>query len=98
MKALLVAYFAITAPAFGCGVFTSELWDSGVRIAELGAETLTISHEGRGSKQYNLVSGGTGVPYSVAINTADENDRETVRKIGDLLVISMEVFEPYCGE
>lgn len=98
MRLLLVAFLATTSPAIGCDVFTSELWNPGVRTAELGLDTLTLSQEGFASKQYDLISGGTGVPYRVAINTTDFDDRETVRKIGDMLVISMEVFEPYCAE
>jgi hypothetical protein len=96
MRTMLAAIFCVFGTAgLACDNFTSELFP-GVRIANYKWDELTISHDGRGSESYYVVSGGTGVPYRVAHNVKKNGETQSVRMVGDKLLISMEVYEPYC--
>jgi hypothetical protein len=92
-----IALCAFGTTASACEIYTSELWAPGDRTVTFSGDGFRIvdkQHEM--DDTYRIVAPGTGFPYSAGINEKRENNVVHWREYKDVIIIDMEVFEPYC--
>ena len=97
MKRLVLALMLMSSPAMAaadCGVYTSETRPAGEVTARISDRHLTITDKYDGTREYDLVSAGTGIPYQ----QAEGDDREPfgVRMHKGDLIIDMVAYTPFC--
>lgn len=93
-------YITASTAAYSCDatVYIHEIWGD-QQTATSTDEGWTINFKDGSKVAYYSASVGTGIPYR-ALLPIDASDDEAptfpYRMIGDLLVVGMEVYEPYC--
>lgn len=103
MRLLIAAALAMIAtPAFAddCNIYTSELWNPGVRTIEFSPDGATIKQD-ENVWRYTRLSLGTGI-QGVGLMPVDASDPHSYNYIEHkediILGPVLEVFTPYCAQ
>lgn len=100
MIAAALAMLATPALADDCNIYTSELWNPGIRTIEFGPEFVTIKQDGD-IKRFTVMSVGTGIQARALIpedgNYANGHGY-IMHKEDVILGPELEVFTPHCAQ
>lgn len=98
MKSLALILLMATSPAFAadCGVFTHETRPPGEVTAKLDGRHLSIVDKYDGTREYDLITAGTGIPFFVAEPVKGDDESFGVRMHKGDLIIDMIAYTPFC--
>lgn len=100
MIAAAIAVLAAPALADDCNIYTSELWNPGIRTIEFTSDGATIKQD-KNVWRYTRLSLGTGI-QGVGLMPVDESSPYSYNYIKHkediILGPVLEVFTPYCAQ